>query len=108
SQDQGNLGVVLGGGSSLDFIVEYSDPSLVNRARLGTGDIIVLGPGGYSQVAQFVSADSEANAQTIRVRYRITAPGGTWDTIDNGTYTIMIQANEVADANSVPNYVPAG
>ena len=107
--DAGNLGVTLGGGSALDFIIEYTDSqNLVNRARLGLGDVLVTGPSNFSQIATFVGASTEANAAKIRITYRIAAPGGIWDTTDNGAYSIQIRGFEVGDNYTVPNYIPAG
>lgn len=105
----GNNGAVVGGGATLDFIVEYVDSqSNVNVALLGTGDITVTGPSNYSQVATLVSVDTLANSPTVRARYRITAPGGTWDTTDNGVYYLNLGVNEVGDDYAAPNYASAG
>ena len=39
-------------------------------------------------------------ANSIQVYYEMTPPGGTWDGPDNGTYTISVNANEVANNNA--------
>ncbi|PAX52696.1 PQQ-dependent sugar dehydrogenase [Brunnivagina elsteri] len=38
--------------------------------------------------------------------YRITPPGGTWDTGDNGSYTIALQPNQVKDTSG--NFAATG
>jgi len=73
------------------FQVVYADAGLVNRSTIGTGDVRVTGPGGFSQLATFVSATPAGNATSITATYSITAPGGTWDASDNGTYTVSME-----------------
>ena len=70
--------------------VNASDVSVCNGNTCG----VIFGAGGIS------SDQSSANAS-----YGVTPPGGSWDEADNGTYTISILANEVADDEL--NYVAA-
>jgi len=44
--------------------------------------------------------------KTIRATYRVPAPGGSWDTSDNGVYTIRMLLNQVQDAAG--NAIAAG
>ncbi|WP_197442811.1 zinc-dependent metalloprotease family protein [Lignipirellula cremea] len=89
------------------FSVTYRDDQLVNRALIGTGDVIVTGPNGFSTVPALFGATTPAtnNAQVI-ANYRFTAPGGTWDAGDNGIYTVSMVSNQVADTSG--NFVPGG
>jgi autotransporter-associated beta strand protein len=46
---------------------------------------------------EFTGADLTANGTPMTGSYSIAAPGGTWDSGDNGTYTITLQDASVAD-----------
>ncbi|MGE5612113.1 MAG: PKD domain-containing protein [Bacillota bacterium] len=83
------------GGSSYQFTVVYSDDLGIDLATLDDNDIRVTDPGGFGQLAAFVSAVT--NASTCTATYRIMAPGGMWDASDNGTYILTLQANQVAN-----------
>jgi hypothetical protein len=89
------------GGASHDFTVRYYDVQSINPASLGTGDVRATGPNGFSALATVVStgtdvATTAGKARTVK--YRIAAPGGTWDAADAGTYTVGLQASQVTDA----------
>ena len=60
---------------------------------------LVTGPGNFSQLASLVSVDTAGNGSPRTATYRITAPGGTWDETDGGTYTLALRANQVSDAS---------
>jgi uncharacterized protein YkwD len=94
-----------GGGAQQTFCVTWSDNAAVNTNSIGTGDVIVTGPGGFSQVAQLVSVDKPHVAPTRTAAYRFTAPGGFFDSAENGTYTVSVAPNQVADTNG--NFAPA-
>jgi hypothetical protein len=86
-----------GGGSTYDFAVTYSDDVAVNVSSFDNNDIRVTGPNGFNQLATLVSRSSPDNGTPRTATYRITAPGGTWDNADNGTYSIALQANQISD-----------
>jgi hypothetical protein len=92
------------GVASSTFDVAYFDADGINGASLGTGDVRVTGPNGFSQLASFVGATSGSVARVAT--YRVAAPGGTWDLPDNGTYTISVVGSEVADGGG--STVPGG
>ncbi|MBD2327710.1 glycoside hydrolase family 9 protein [Alkalinema sp. FACHB-956] len=88
------------------FTVTYSDNAGIDVSSLDSSDIRVTGPNGYSQLATRDAVNSTTNGTPRTVTYRITPPGGSWDSIDNGTYTIALQANQVRDING--NWAAAG
>jgi hypothetical protein len=98
-----NLDVV--GGNTYDFTVAYSDNRAINTASLDSNDIQVTGPNGFSQLATLVSVNDVSNGTPRTVTYRITAPGGTWDDADSGTYSVAMQGNQVSDTDG--NFVGA-
>ena len=85
--------------TTFDFFVTYSDDQAIDAESLGDGDISITGPNGFSQLAKKVSTDTPSSGTPRKVRYRFTAPGGTWDTADNGSYTINLQAGQVKDSS---------
>jgi hypothetical protein len=90
------------GAAHYEFTLRYYDIQGIDATTLDGNDVLVTGPGGYSRLAELVESESPlaTTAGTARtVRYRITAPGGTWDTADSGTYSVMLRAGEVRDTS---------
>ena len=102
--------VTVVGGTSITITVEYSDLTGTNQGilfpSLGTGDIFVTGPGGFTGVPTFVGATPAGNGTPRTATYTLTPPGGFWDGADNGTYSINVVANQVSDLDGT--FVPAG
>jgi hypothetical protein len=93
--------------ATMDFTVTYTDAAaLLDASTFDGGDITVTGPNSFSQNASFVSVNVAGNGTPRIVTYRITAPGGTWDASDNGTYTVSQNASQVKD--TVGNFRAAG
>jgi hypothetical protein len=95
------------GGTSYTFTVNVSDNQAIDVGSLDGNDIRVTGPGGFSQLATFVSVNPATNGSPRTATYRIVPPGGAWDAPDGGTYTVAIQSNQVSDTagNSVAGAV---
>jgi probable HAF family extracellular repeat protein len=85
--------------------VTYTDDTAIDAGSLGTGDLLVTGPNGYSQFARFVDSGL-TDDRRLSVTYQILATDGLWDFADNGLYTISIVAGEVTDTSG--NAVAAG
>ena len=81
------------------FTVTYSDAGLIDASSISNGDVRVDGPNGFSTIAQLVSVDQRTNGPSRTATYRFTAPGGFFDSADNGVYTINLMANQVRDLN---------
>jgi CSLREA domain-containing protein len=94
------------GGTAYQFTVTYRDDVGIHISSLGTGDVRVTGPGGFSVLAQFVSVDFGNDGTPRNAVYRFMPPGGSWDAADNGTYTVSVVAGEVTDTSG--NAVPSG
>lgn len=95
----------LEGASSLQFSVTYSDAAMVNPATLDSADIVIQGPSNFSQRAKLVSLDTRTPGPTRTATYRFDAPGGFFDSADNGTYTLSLASYQVADVNN--NFAPS-
>jgi predicted outer membrane repeat protein len=98
--------VLTGGATSYSFSVTYSDDSAIKVSTLNTGDVTVTGPGGFSVNPTFLGVDDNSDGTPRVATYSFTPPGGSWDKLDNGSYTVTMNANEVSDL--VPNFVKAG
>jgi len=98
--------VVIGGGTSYSFSVTYSDDVAIKVSTLSTGDVTVTGPGGFSVNPTFLGVDDNSDGTPRVATYSFTPPGGAWDKLDNGSYTVTMNASEVSDL--VPNFVKAG
>jgi hypothetical protein len=96
------------GGATYTFQVTYTDDTAINVASVinNNNAIRVTGPGGFNQPATYVSINNSTNGTPRTATYSITAPGGTFDAADNGTYTVAVQASQVTDTSA--NFVPAG
>ena len=92
--------------TSVSFKVSWHDDKAIKAASLSSGDIKVTGPHHFTQNAILVSKNTNANAKSIVATYKISAPGGKWNSTDNGTYTITIRPKEVSDSSG--NFVPSG
>jgi hypothetical protein len=98
-------GVTSPGAPNYFFQVTYSDNVAVKYQSIQAGnDVLVTGPGGYSQLGTLASLTSSSGVWTAS--YYVPAPGGSFDPADNGPYTIALRANEVSD--TAANFAPAG
>ena len=85
---QGNAGQ-----NSYSFTVVYSDSDgTIDNTTIDTNDVTVAKGG-----TNLVISNASWNAGTSTATYTVTPDGGTWDDADNGTWTIAVVANEVAD-----------
>lgn len=98
--------VLVTGGTVYTFTVTYSDNDAVNVATLDNSDVRVTGPGGFNTLATFISVDVNSNGTPRVVTYQIVPPGGSWDNLDAGTYTVAMEAAQVNDVTG--NAVAAG
>lgn len=95
--------VTTGGGTSYQFTVTFSDPTGTNNGIdvstliNNSNAVRVSGPGGFDVPATYVGVDNSTNGTPRTVTYSITPPGGSWDDVDNGTYTVNVVGNQVAD-----------
>lgn len=98
--------VTIGGGTSQTITVTYDDNTGIKVSTLGTGDIVVNGPGGFTATPTFQGVDIGSDGRPRVATYTFNAPGGAWDAADVGAYTVAAVANEVQDLAG--NFVPAG
>ncbi|NDV48556.1 carbohydrate-binding protein, partial [Salipiger sp. PrR003] len=91
-------GIGVGGGSSTTVTVTYADNVAIDASSIDVSDITVTGPGGALSVTG-VSVNVGTDGSPRSATYTVAAPGGTWDTADNGAYTVALQAGQVVDTS---------
>ncbi|HEX3358448.1 MAG TPA: zinc-dependent metalloprotease family protein [Tepidisphaeraceae bacterium] len=90
--------VIVPGASTYAFNVTYDDNIALNTNTLDGSDLRITGPNGFSQLASFVSVTPAPTVGAKRTAtYQITTPGGSWDDLDDGAYTITLQSGQVKD-----------
>src|SRR5207249_4640511 len=81
------------------FTVTYlGNGAAIDTATIDANDVTIGRPAGVPAVTIQPVAAGDVNAsdpQAVVVTYRFTAPGGAWDSTDNGTYTVNLAANQV-------------
>ncbi|OAI47763.1 hypothetical protein AYO44_08975 [Planctomycetaceae bacterium SCGC AG-212-F19] len=87
------------------FQVVYKDDVSIYGWSLHTGNVVVTGPKNFTQTASLVKVDQVGDGPQRIATYQITAPGGSWDTADNGAYTVNLVANQIRDVAA--NFIPA-
>jgi len=91
------------GETTYAFSIDYADANGdFESSSIGNSDVSICNGGSCAVVT---GTTWSGNSSSGTATYTITPPGGSWDAADNGTYTIAIVANEVAD--SQPDYVAA-
>ncbi len=91
--------IVTAGGVDNQVEVEYFHPDGIDLATIDSGDLIVTRDWGadHKVLSQLINGSivSSADDRTVKARYRALAPGGTWDTLDFGTYRISLSVGAV-------------
>ncbi|MBA3709256.1 MAG: pre-peptidase C-terminal domain-containing protein, partial [Planctomycetes bacterium] len=98
--------VTAAGGTTYSFSVSYADNVAIAVSTIDGSDVRITGPAGFSATATLVSIDQSTNGTPRVATYRFNAPGGAWDVLDNGTYTVSMLGSAVQD--TAGNSVAAG
>jgi hypothetical protein len=96
--------LVIGGSPSHSCSVTYADDTAVRLSSLNSTNLVVTGPNGYSNLAEFVGSDLPDDGSPVTASYAIAAPAGLWVAADNGTYTVTLLEGAVQDTlnNAMP------
>jgi hypothetical protein len=92
--------VTLSGSPSHSLSITYTDETGIKVTTIGDGDLNVTGPNGYSNTVTFVGVDNATDGTPRIASYSVTAPGGSWDQTDNGTYQVTLRGGEVTDTSN--------
>lgn len=79
--------------------VVYSDPSGIDVTSIDTADIRVTSPFLTQLNVLSVSTDAAAGTTptTVRATYRVAPDTGAFAAMDNGTYSVVLNENQVGD-----------
>ncbi|GAB4191454.1 MAG: hypothetical protein OHK0022_05180 [Roseiflexaceae bacterium] len=88
---------VVKGSNFYTFTVVYTDNLAVKFSTIDSNDIRVTRPGGFSVLAQLVSATPGADGTPIQATYRFSPPSGSWRNQDNGPYTLTLVGGQITD-----------
>jgi len=80
------------GKTAYSFTVTYAsqNSSLFDDTTVGTDDVSVKNASGTALTVTGASVTGGTGTTGIIVTYTVTPPGGSWDTADNGGYTIAL------------------
>ncbi|KUJ78168.1 hypothetical protein AVO45_09475, partial [Ruegeria marisrubri] len=96
-----DIGPAQDGTTTTDITVTFSDNVSLDVSSIGLSDITVTGPGGALSVTG-VSVDTNSDGTPRTATYTVAAPGGSWDSADDGAYTVALAAGEVLDTSGNP------
>ena len=87
-------------GRSYTITVSYADGAGINLSSIDNSNLLITGPGSFSTAAQFVRARLQSHGAVALATYRLTNAAGGWTAAENGTYTILLQPNQILDTRS--------
>ena len=90
--------IVTGEEPAVTFSVAYWDHSGVDLASLDDTDVTVTAPNGSTYGATLVSVDSSNTVRPVAT-YSVDSPAGVLGAKDNGTWSVAVNAGDVADTN---------
>jgi len=86
----------------LSFDVKFTAAGGIDQSTLDNGDVRVVGPNGFSQLAGFAGIDTFPGSNNQYAIYTILGPGGHWNLNDNGVYHVQIRRRQVRDQAQRP------
>ncbi len=89
--------ITTAGGATTEFTVEYYHRTGIDASTLGNDDIQISRSWGSSEVlsASLKPGSINSQATSTTATYILNAPGGTWDVLDYGTYSIFTNVGAV-------------
>jgi len=96
------------GGTNFMVAVRYDDGTGIDLATIDLNDIAVTGP-GYAVPQSPIARAISGSGQVVTVTYTLPAPGGTFDYLDDGQYSVAMVGNQVGDTDvPVQHFVAVG
>ena len=90
------------GATSTDVTVTFTDPSGVDVTSIDPTDLVILGirRGGFFfvQPTGVTLGPVSEDGTSVSATYTVPAPGGEFDTSDNGRYFVFLQGGAVEDS----------
>jgi hypothetical protein len=91
--------VTTAGTTATQVTVTYADNQAINAATIDSTDLTVVQDGGGPLAVTLVSKSPATNAASVVAVYSVVAPGGFWNSADNGTYTVTVTPGAVEDTS---------
>ncbi len=82
------------------FQVHFNDKQRIDLGSLGNQNLVITGPNGYSMNASYFGTFGGTTTNDVFAFYGFYPPGGSWDSGDNGVYTITLQAGKVSNGHN--------
>lgn len=98
--------VIFPGSAIHRIAVRFTDNNAIDISSITTGSILVGGPDGYLTTATFALMNDDTDGSPRVAYFDVPAPGGLWDSTDNGLYAVRVVRNTVMDDEG--NFVPTG
>lgn len=86
------------------FDALFTDDVALNLSSITSGSLIVVAPSGEELAARTTSINYGNSGPMTAVTFGIDAPGGTWDSADDGLYRIVVRDGSIADTSG--NFIP--
>ena len=84
--------------SSAVFLVQFRADAPIDTTTLDNRDLRITGPDGFVSYARFFDVIAHNGSNTIlTAQYKLGPPTGTWTSADNGSYSIRLRGDGVAD-----------
>jgi hypothetical protein len=93
-----NVSVTRGTTDFIATVAYRANARFMDWNSLGSGDIELRGPNGLRLQSTLVSRSYAASNNSYTVVYRLPAPGGSWDSADNGSYSLWVRPSQVQDS----------
>lgn len=93
------------GGTFYKFTVRFDDETGIGLGSIASSNLNVTGPNGFVSQVRLLSK-TQVGSKTVDGFYRLAAPGGSWDSSDNGLYTINVLSGQVKD--NAGHFIPPG
>ncbi len=91
------------GGTQVSLVVTYTDDEGIDLGSIDASDLEIARQGFSATRLTPTSVTIGGTPLSRTVTYVVPALGGTWDGTDNGTYTVTVGSQAVADTNGVRN-----
>lgn len=83
-----------------EFKVTFRDDLGIVVNSIETGDVMVVGPSGFTIAVPTLISINDLSDGTPRIAtFQFAPPGGAWDVSDNGRYTVVLKAGSVFDTS---------
>ena len=86
----------------------YTDDGRIRAKTASVDDIVVSRGNGTPLQVTDVTATPANDGKQLTAVYTVAAPGGTWDTADNGTYAVTVNAGAVLDSTGTQSTAAGG